>query len=290
MNALSVGILGMGYLGQFLWPLLSDFPESWGTHFQSTPAQQDHFQHFLFQWDDEQTWRHLPKRPSTLVLTIPPILKTPEAEEQRLHIWGQWMNRFRPKLEKMVYISSTGVYPKQNGLWKEHDVFEPDQLSGQLRLMTERVLQTYFDLKVVRPGGIYGPDRHLVQRVQLNKPINLSLKPIHRIHVQDLAQIVLRLINSKTSIACLNAVDQEARPSIDILKWLTSQKGVSLPEFLINQINQNPEMERQPSITQRFISNERLLQELAYAFQFPTFREGYRAILNTDSNSMVLHN
>ena len=80
------------------------------------------------------------------------MLNDPEAEKVRLNQWGEWMYKNRPNLKRMIYISSTGVYPKRNGLWHEDSKFEPETNSGKLRLVTENTLGRFFKLHVVRSG------------------------------------------------------------------------------------------------------------------------------------------
>ena len=46
---------------------------------------------FSFDWGNENSWSVLPETAATLVLTIPPLLKNPETEAERLHLWGKWM-------------------------------------------------------------------------------------------------------------------------------------------------------------------------------------------------------
>ena len=143
-----VGILGLGFLGQILAREFSAVPESWGT-WHLTPPPEPILSNFSFDWANENNWSALPETPVTLVMTIPPLLKNPETETERLHLWGKWMSHNRPELKRMIYISSTGVYPKLNGIWSEDSEFEADTNSGKLRLLTEKILSKYFTLKII---------------------------------------------------------------------------------------------------------------------------------------------
>lgn len=272
-----VGILGLGYLGQSLW---REFPEdiAWGTfHRESVgPPDSSPPSCFLFQWENPRSWHHLPEAPVTLVLTIPPVLKDPQSERERIEQWGKWMNRERPRLEKLIYISSTGIYPLADGLWKESDSFEPDRLGGKLRLETEKVLENFFKVGVVRPGGIYGPRRNVGQRVLNQQPITKNQRPIHRIHVKDLAGIVQHLALTKTPPFCLNAVDHEPQPSSTLLEWLLENQYLVLPSECKIQFRENAST----SANQRLISNHQLLVEMQYALQYPSFREGLAEIFS----------
>ncbi len=275
MPTSKIGILGMGYLGKHL---LAQCPDliSWGTFHQTLP--QDQWKNTIdlieFQWECSQTWSHLPKETVVLVLTIPPILKEPEAEIRRLAQWGNWMKQERPALKKMIYISSTGVYPSQDRIWKEEDVFEADRLGGKLRLETEKTLDRFFQLSIIRPGGIYGPQQNIGQRVLAQKPISQNKRPIHRIHVRDLADIVQQCVENERAPRCLNAVDQEPKPSAEVVAWLLQKKLLQLPPEVIIQYQQEKSSEKEGAGNGRLISNQKLLNEMRYSLRFPSFREG----------------
>ena len=261
-----VGILGLGFLGQILAREFSAVPESWGT-WHKTQITETPLPIFLFDWGNENSWSVLPETKVTLVLTIPPLLKYPDAEAERLHLWGKWMQRNLPKLNHLIYISTTGVYPKLKGIWREDSEFEADSDSGKLRLLTENVLSKYFTLKIIRPGGIYGSGRGIEFRLKSGKQIPVSNTPVHRIHVKDLARIICHLVEKPDAPNCVNAVDLEAKPSWEVAKWLIENRDDLTEEMLPDAA------ECLPGTPQRIISNQRLL-ELGITLSYPTFREG----------------
>ena len=268
-SASPVGILGLGFLGKILSAELTAAAESWGT-WHVIPPPEPVLPVFHFDWADENSWAKLPKTPATLVLTIPPLQKNPEAETERLHLWGEWMRQNRPEQKRLVYISTTGVYPKRDGLWSEDSEFEADTNSGKLRLLSEKILSQYFQLQVVRPGGIYGSGRGIDFRLKSGKPIPISGTPVHRIHVLDLARIILHLVEHPDTDKCINAVDLEAKPSWEVARWLIENR-----EDLTEDMFPDPAVMSSslPGTPQRIISNQRLL-ELGITLSYPTFREG----------------
>ena len=266
-----VGILGLGFLGKILAHEFSAVPESWGT-WHKTQLKETPLSVFLFDWANENNWSALPKTPVTLVLTIPPLLKNSEMEAERLHLWGKWMSHNRSELKRMIYVSTTGVYPKCNGIWSEDSDFEADTNSGKLRLLSENILSKYFSLQVVRPGGIYGYERGIDVRLKSGKPIPVSNTPVHRIHVKDLATIICHLVDNQDASSCVNAVDLEARPSWEVASWLVENRD-DLTEKMLPDAS-----DCLPGTPQRIISNKRLL-ELGITLRYPTFREGMGLLL-----------
>ena len=264
-----IGILGLGFLGKILASDFADIHKSWGT-WNKNPPPESALKVFPFDWSSETSWTALPEVPETLVLTIPPLLNDPEAEKVRLNQWGKWMNKNRPNIKRMIYISSTGVYPKRNGLWHEASEFEPDTNSGKLRLITEKTLGSFFNLNVVRPGGIYGYGRGIDVRLKSGKHITVSGTPVHRIHVKDLAGIVFHLLKNPESASCINAVDFDPKPSWNVAHWLV-QNREDLSEDMLQDIPDSSASV--PGNSERLISNQSLI-ELGITLKFPTFREG----------------
>ena len=132
VNGAPIGILGLGFLGKILASDFADTQESWGT-WNKNPPPKSALKVFPFDWSSEKSWTVLPEFPETIVLTIPPLLNDPPAERIRLNQWCEWMKKNRTNIKRIIYISSTGVYPKRNGLWHEESEFEPDTNSGKLR-------------------------------------------------------------------------------------------------------------------------------------------------------------
>ena len=269
MSLPSIGILGLGYLGIILTRESALRPDSWGTWHKNPPCKTK-LHVFPFEWGEKNYWNLLPEKEVILILTIPPVYKSVEDETERLRIWCEWIQKNRPKLKRLIYISTTGVYPKRNGLWREDSEFESDTNSGKIRLMTENILSEYFDLNVVRSGGIYGPGRGIDVRLKSGKIIPVSNTPVHRIHVHDLVQIIIYLVKNPKSASCLNAVDLEAKPSFEVAHWLVENRDGFSPDMLSVLDKLATDLTGFPK---RLISNQSL-NDLGIKLKYPTFREG----------------
>ena len=272
---LPIGILGPGFLGRELacgrtWPEGSFVA---GRREADTPLPG-----VRFDWGDDSTWPTLPEIAANLALTIPPVHRELKAETDRLRRWAAWMNTHRPQQRRLVYVSTTGVYPDRPRTWSEQDTFEADSDSGRLRLATERTLAEFFDLRIVRPGGIYGSGRNLVTRILEGKPLRPGSRPVHRIHVTDLATITARTLEDSAP-ACLNAVDEQAETSAAVLSWVAEQpfcpdsdRLQAAADELASATPARPRGRRQ-----RRVSNRRLVDELSFSFRYPTYRQGLAA-------------
>jgi len=281
----TIGILGCGFLGRELRRLFRWGEGSWGTRW--SPANEDApgCASISFDWGDSRHWSRMPEGKARLVLTIPPLAADRGQERKRLQEWCRWLKHNRPEALCRVYISSTGVYPHQSGLWSEEAVFEADTPQGRLRLETEAVLADYFDVRIIRSGAIYGPGRHLGRRLQDGLPIPQGRQPVPRIHVTDLAWIIMRALTAPSFPAVVNAVDLDPAPSSAVIDWLRLQHFTGLsaetqPRWQTDLLTRKHEDE----VVDRIIDNRRLVSDLQYRFLFPTYREGLRQVYG-DSGS-----
>jgi len=247
-----IGILGLGFFGNRL--LAQAGPDSWGL---------SHEQGFdLFKPSD---WEQIPLTTATLVLTIPPLADIAQ-NRARLLAWASWMAKQRPNLKKLIYISSTAVYPMESGSYEENCILLPTKKNGLLRLESEAILSRHFQLTSLRCGGIYGPDRNLLTRLKEKKPTRSLDGPTHRIHVEDLVRLVLFLLEKERIPPVLNVVDMDPAPVREVLGWLVAE-GLIAAQSL-------PSVE---PAKERLISNQRLL-DLGFEFDYPSYREGYKEL------------
>ena len=177
------------------------------------------------------------------------------------------MNLHRSNIKKLTYISSTAVYPDQDGIWDEEKKLSPTSVKGKLRLATEKILSKYFRIVILRPGGIYGPGRNVARRILEKKKMLQGNKPIYRIHVKDLARIVLQCEPREGKPCILNAVDIHPSSMLEVARWLVQHHHLS-NNYQIQEITAFPKAKK------RVISNKKLIEEWKFKFEFPTFKRG----------------
>lgn len=274
---LNVGILGYGYLGKELKKVLETHTEVWVTRQQATENDEvNSSSHVVtFRWNDPKTWSNLPDDNSILIITIPPTSRDLKEEKHQLIKWCNWIRHNRPNISRCVYISSTGVYPNQPGLWMESGQFECDSPKGELRLLTETVLAGHFDTVVIRPGAIYGKERNIGIRILAGKPVPKGEQPVHRIHVHDLARIVDNAITSSDFPNVINAVDLESETTKNVADWLINQPFFPANNDVTIEFRSDFQT-RKFNLTQpdRKISNRLLIDTIGFSLIFPTYKEG----------------
>lgn len=179
-------------------------------------------------------------------------------------------------MQRLIYISSTGVYGSFDGDWIDEDApCEPQREGGKACLAAEKLLaeSRFSDRSVVlRLAGIYGPQRIPRAKDLLEgKPIDaVSSGYLNLIHVADAAKIVL-LAEQKMTSRCLLVSD--GRPVIRSEYYAELARLLKAPQPQFISAATEPPVAKRGAADKR-ISNARLVRELSPEFSFPDFRAG----------------
>ena len=182
-------------------------------------------------------------------------------------------------IERLVLVSSTGVYGQKNGEWVDEDSpTEPNGTSGKRLLEGENlVLASPLPATVLRLGGIYGPGRTgMIERaLGGTPPEDDPPQYTNRIHRDDCAGALRHLLLIPDPDPVYLGVDHEPADRRTIAEWLASRPGEGPPS---SQATPN-EPKARPGRTNKRCSSQRLLRS-GYEFRYPTFREGFAALLD----------
>ena len=178
----------------------------------------------------------------------------------------------KPRL--LIFVSSSAVYGQMDGSWvDESSLTEPDGYSGKRLLEAEATIQKGgYPNTIVRFSGIYGPNRNrLIEQVR-QKKASSSSHITNRIHADDCAASLAHLIELNRNGQGLQptylATDSAPTAMIDVVTWLAEQMGIA--DFLSDEATNERGNKR--------CSNQRLIDS-GYVFRYPTFKEGYAAVL-----------
>jgi len=190
-------------------------------------------------------------------------------------------------VKRVFFTSSTGVYGQTDGSWvDEQSATEPESFTGKRLLEGERVFRDGpYPATIVRLSGIYGPGRtRLIDSVRRGEAVCREGAPTYtnRIHRDDCAGVLKFLLErASTSTETVHdtyvGVDDEPVDRCVVLRWLAEQLGA--PEVPVEASGEEGGRIRGSN---KRLSNRRL-KELGYRFRFPSFREGYGAMLRESS-------
>lgn len=180
-------------------------------------------------------------------------------------------------LHRFIFVSSTGVYAQRGGEWvDEESPAEPESESGKRLLEGEAlVLGSPLPATVLRLGGIYGPGRSGTIQRMLNGASGGEdpHRYINRIHRDDCAGALRHLILLEVADPIYLGVDHEPATRPTVADWLFARLGEEFTPSGRNLSRNTPRAR-----TNKRCSNARLISS-GYRFRYPTFREGFAALL-----------
>lgn len=174
---------------------------------------------------------------------------------------------------RVLLVSSTAVYGVNDGSWVDEDSpAEPLSETGGVLLEVETELHRRRpDATVIRLTGLYGPGRgRMIERVR-SGTVDESTTPTYtnRIHRDDAASAVVHLATAVASPAPVYVgVDDAPVERARLLHFLADELGVPPPRT--GDTGSAPGGKR---------FRNTLLRSTGFEFTYPTYREGYRAVL-----------
>ncbi|WP_168210821.1 SDR family oxidoreductase [Persicimonas caeni] len=190
-------------------------------------------------------------------------------------------------VERFVYLSSTSVYGDQDGAWVDEGTPRaPTSPYGKMRRDIENQVLDYdrdMAVNIARLVGIYGPGRTILEYIKSGryKLVDGGKKPTNRVHVYDIAQSILAMIErGPQGGRVYNVSDGDPRTVAELVDFLVDRLGVERPEEV--SFEQYAKT-RGPNVAARWkntyrCSNNRLVDELGVSLRYPNVLEGYRAI------------
>jgi nucleoside-diphosphate-sugar epimerase len=191
----------------------------------------------------------------------------------------------------VLFVSSTAVYGDARGDWiDEGTTPAPGGFSGRIigeaeELLYSRLRGTGITPVVLRLGGIYGPGRtRLIDQVRGGTAVTpAESRFTNRIHRDDAAAAIVHLCTTDAIPGPLYlGVDNEPAQLGEVLAFLTVELG--LPQPPAGAANSGAH-ERggskagEPSRGGNKRCSNALLRSTGFEPQYPSFREGYRAVL-----------
>ena len=186
-------------------------------------------------------------------------------------------------LEWVGYLSTTGVYGNTYGNWvSEKDKPNPFQERSQRRLNCEEEwLRSNLQAQIFRLPGIYGPGRSTLEAIT-----NRKIKVIHkenqvfsRIHVADIANAIIYLIQNKNTIdfhPIINISDDEPCSQIEVIKYSCKLLGLEMPKKIMFEEAKKDLSPIAKSfwMENRRVSNKLLCEKLGYKLIFKNYKVG----------------
>ena len=185
------------------------------------------------------------------------------------------------------YLSTTGVYGDRRGGWvTERSRLAAQSVEGARRVSAERDWLEVgrgmgLTVATFRLPGIYGPGRSAFDRLREGRARRGAApgQVFSRIHVDDLAAGLAASIARPRAGAHYNLCDDEPAANSEVVAYAAGLLGIPPPsEVALDDAKLPPAAMRFYAESKR-VSNALAKAELGWRPQYPTYREGLRAIL-----------
>ncbi len=197
-----------------------------------------------------------------------------------------------PRLRWAGYLSTTGVYGDRDGDWVDEDTpVAPTVPRAQRRVAAENAWVAALPGRPVdlfRVAGIYGPGRSAFDDLRSGQARRV-LKPGHlfgRIHRDDIAAAVLAAMQQARPPGprVLNLADDEPAASADVTAEAARLLDMEPPPLIpfAEAVGSMSAMGRSFWNENRRVRSEKTQAQLGLRWQYPTYREGLRAILQQE--------
>lgn len=165
----------------------------------------------------------------------------------------------KAKIQKVIFISSTSVYPDRLQIAKETDVLNPEKESGKGLVAAEELLrgQSGFQTTILRFGGLIGADRNPA-RFLLKSTRSIPNAPVNLIHQDDCIVIISEIVEQEIWNEILNACCPEHPFKKEFYGKAAQISGLPVPEI------------GEDSGEYKIVDSSKLIRLLNYQFKFPS--------------------
>ncbi|XAS77933.1 NAD-dependent epimerase/dehydratase family protein [Dermatophilaceae bacterium Sec6.4] len=180
-------------------------------------------------------------------------------------------------LPRVLFVSSTATYGVSDGSWvDECTPAEPTAPTAVvLREAEEALLERIPGATILRLAGIYGPGRtRLIDRVRDGvQPVSDQPEFVNLIHRDDAAAAVVHLMTRQDGPETVYiGVDDNPVDRREIIEYLSARLELPVPVAAPAPIGTEHRRGKRCRNTR--------LRESGFVFTYPTYREGYAALLH----------
>lgn len=198
-----------------------------------------------------------------LILNIPPGRNRENVETFHVQQIEAVIEQLKKSsITKVIFVSSTSVYPEKPDIVGEEDARPGEAVrgTGNALLKAEKLLmnQPSFDTTVIRFGGLYGYDRHPIDHLAGRTNLRKGNAPVNLIHQDDCIGIIQALIDSNICNHIFNGVSDGHPPKRMYYPAIAESMELSPPEY-----------EKDEDNNYKVVSNLKLKQMLDYEFKYP---------------------
>ena len=191
------------------------------------------------------------------------------------------------ELAWLGYLSTTGVYGDRGGGWVDETAqLLPTGERGRRRVSAE---EGWLGLRqnrgvpvhVFRLAAIYGPGRSAFDALRAGtaRRIDKPGQVFSRIHIADLARVLIASMERPRPGAVYNVCDDDPAPTAAIVAYAAELLGIKPPPLVPLEAAGLSPMARSFYDDNKRVANHLIKTELGVSLRYPDFRAGLAAIL-----------
>jgi nucleoside-diphosphate-sugar epimerase len=229
-------------------------------------------------------WQLQSLPPATTVLLAVGYDRSAGVSIERVYVegLGNVLQALPPQVERLLYVSSTGVYGQADGSWvDEQSACRPSRPGGEACLKAERLLRQHAlgERSIIfRMAGIYGPGRiPRVKDLAAGRPIAAPCEGyLNLIHVEDAADAILLAERDSPTPATYCIADDHPCRRGDYYAELA--RLIDAPEPVFTTPPAGSAAEERAGSSKR-VSSRCFATRFGHPWRYPSFREGLAAIV-----------
>jgi nucleoside-diphosphate-sugar epimerase len=192
-----------------------------------------------------------------------------------------------PGLSWLGYLSTTGVYGDRGGGWVDETArLKPTGERGRRRVAAEEGwVKLWRDrgvpVHIFRLAGIYGPGRSALDALRAGtaRRVDNAGQVFSRIHVEDLASVLLASMKRPRPGAVYNVCDDDPAPPEAVVACAAKLLGLPPPPLVPLEAAGLSPMARSFFDDNKRVANRLIKTELGVSLRYSDFRAGLAAIL-----------
>lgn len=195
-----------------------------------------------------------------LIINFPPERRDDIVGYHELQMESLIKSVLDSTIKKVLFVSSTSVYPEINGFVTEEESQPPLKPSGQALLKVEELLKSSakFDTTILRLAGLIGYDRKPGRFLAGKKEVENGQAPVNLIHRDDCICIIYEIIEQNIWNETFNACADLHPTRKDYYINAANKLGLTPPTFIETS-----------SFNYKIVSNEKLKKQLNYTYKYP---------------------
>jgi nucleoside-diphosphate-sugar epimerase len=193
------------------------------------------------------------------------------------------------KIKWITYLSATSVYGNHNGDWvNENSKTIPTSTNGIDRLNAEKLWLNLANKKnlpvqIFRLSGIYSNQNNVLIRLKSGsaKLIEKKKQFFSRIHVEDIANILFKSMQTFKSKEIYNVSDDKPTSSEELISYGSKLLNIEKPK-VVNLSTIESEMVKNFYKDSKKVDNKKMKNFFNYKLKYSTYVEGLDHILNNN--------